>query len=385
MKNLFLKTLSLLLCLAMFLSLLPASACADMSIAGDADAEPAEVFAGAPAEVPAVEVFEPPAKEPAGEALVESSGDPEGAFPEQPAEEPSGEALGESLAHTAGQPTEESEEETIGESTEASVEESVEEYSDEGMETDPSEAGLNGWYRFGDEWTYYRDNTRVKNDWVKDGGKWYYMGKYGYMVHTGPHTVGSKCYLFESSGVWIDRSGWVSLTIDGGTEWYYLQSGEVLSGWQQIDGAWYYLAPEMLTDGQTISGKKYLFNASGVWISGDGWKCLKWGYNDYWYYLKNSEYLTGWQTIGGKQYYFQDWGEMATGVVRIGSKDTVFDRNGQQVTSGWVSIPWISSEGTNHTDWFYVLSGGKPAAGLQTIGGKKYYFNEDSYVMVTGG
>ena len=41
------------------------------------------------------------------------------------------------------------------------------------------------------------------------------------------------------------------------------------TGWQQIGSKWYYLGTNgvMVTGTQTINGKTYKFNSSGVWIS----------------------------------------------------------------------------------------------------------------------
>ena len=76
----------------------------------------------------------------------------------------------------------------------------------------------------------------------------------------------------------------------------YILNGQVQTGWQQIDGNWYYLneqgAPQIgwVKDGD----KQYFCTASGEMVSGVVW-------------------------INGKTYYFgtPDSGEMATGVVSI--------------------------------------------------------------------
>lgn len=87
----------------------------------------------------------------------------------------------------------------------------------------------------------------------------------------------------------------------------YILNGQVQTGWQQIDGKWYYLneqgAPQIgwVKDGD----KQYFCTASGEMVSGVVW-------------------------INGKTYYFgtPDSGEMATGVVSINGISYTFENDG---------------------------------------------------------
>ena len=63
----------------------------------------------------------------------------------------------------------------------------------------------------------------VTSNWVKSGGKWYYMKADGYMA----------------------ASQWLKL----GADWYYVDGNGV-----------------MVTGTVTIGGKQYTFNSSGKWI-----------------------------------------------------------------------------------------------------------------------
>lgn len=86
----------------------------------------------------------------------------------------------------------------------------------------------------------------------------------------------------------------------------YILNGQVQTGWQQIDGKWYYLneqgAPQIgwVKDGD----KQYFCTASGEMVSGVVW-------------------------INGKTYYFgtPDSGEMATGVVSINGIPYTFEND----------------------------------------------------------
>jgi lysozyme len=139
------------------------------------------------------------------------------------------------------------------------------------------------------KWYYDReDGTRIKNDWVQDQGRWYFIGDDSLM-----------------------QTGWIKWK----DKWYYLNPnqtkdsliyGQMMTGWLSENGKWYYLSPN-----DSISGV-----SEGEMLT--GW--LQW--NNEWYYLNPSEYdpQTGLiqgqmlasttQTINGKSYSFDDKGAM---------------------------------------------------------------------------
>ena len=122
------------------------------------------------------------------------------------------------------------------------------------------------------------------------------------------------------------QTGWV--TDEKGTH-YCDDSGALVTGWQQIDGKWYYFENgygcRVNNTWQKIDGKMYYFNDAGVmqtgWLSVDG----RTQYVD-----ENGNLLTGWQWIGDKCYFFSyENGDMA--------RDTVVD--GYYVDADGVWIP----------------------------------------------
>ena len=75
------------------------------------------------------------------------------------------------------------------------------------------------------------------------------------------------------------KTGW-HFDEAGDRHWYYLNpiSGEMLTGWRQIDGKWYYFAEvtggplgSMYQNAQTPDG--YRVGADGAW---DGGEAVKW-------------------------------------------------------------------------------------------------------------
>ena len=109
--------------------------------------------------------------------------------------------------------------------------------------TVPAYAGT--WKYVNDQWRYQRGTNKFAyNEWIKDNGKYYYIGNDGIM-----------------------KTGWQQ--IDG--QWYYMdQSGAMQTGWMKdTDGKWYFLYPNgamavsTVIDGRTIG-------ADGVWVPNEG-------------------------------------------------------------------------------------------------------------------
>ena len=119
-----------------------------------------------------------------------------------------------------------------------------------------------GWYWDGTNWYYLggKSDGAMKTGWQVVNGNWYYMYKDGRMA---ANTWIGSCYV-NSSGVWIQnavKSQW----IQSGNRWWYRhpdgsytannwetinnkkyhfdKNGWMQTGWQKIDGIWYYLGP----------------------------------------------------------------------------------------------------------------------------------------------
>lgn len=122
-------------------------------------------------------------------------------------------------------------------------------------------AVLNGWKETNKQWYYYKNGTKLINQWFEDkDGHW---------------------YLFDSSGAAI--TDWFQ---DKDKRWYYFAPEKtsknpkcsMVTGWLQYKNKWCYLMPESIPSkglykGQTltnttytIDGKSYSFDSSGYWI-----------------------------------------------------------------------------------------------------------------------
>ena len=150
-----------------------------------------------------------------------------------------------------------------------------------------------------------------------------------------------KVYAYQYGEKYAGEKGWI-LNDEG---YYYVQDdAEVVTGWLEINGTWYYLDADnngkMVTGWARIDGSWYYFN--------------RWG-----------KMVTGWARIDGNWYYFNQWGKMVTGWARIDGSWYYFNQWGKMVT-GWAQI---------NGKWYYMKSNGAMVTGIQKINGKTYRFD----------
>lgn len=263
--------------------------------------------------------------------------------------------------------------------------------------------------RYGD-WYYSGNDGVIRTGWQKLNNKWYYFDtdeEYGGGMIVGPETIDGKLYVFDSNGAL--SYGWTYVIIrDRENEifeegWFFTDNnGVAKTGWQQINGKWYYFDDtygEMYIGTAKIkesdgTDKIYYFDGSGAWVKNpSGWvHCTtylkgKGITSDYgWYFFKNGEPLTGWQLINGKWYYFNTYyGYMYTGACNVYDDDTgdsrmyFFDKNGAMVkSSGWFHEFYIDEVNkVTYTQEWYYLNKGEALEGWKNINGKWYFFNPE--------
>ena len=200
----------------------------------------------------------------------------------------------------------------------------------------------------------------------------------------------------------FDQSGWSR----SGTDVRYLDFyGRPQTGWQLIDGKWYYFSPdggEMATGWAEIAGERYYFGTDGVRRS--GWLEL----SDGAYYLSPADAaaLSGWQEIDGNTYYLDENGRVCTGLTEIegalyflgrdgirrsgwiedGGKRYFLDDSGA-ITTGWVDTDqgrsYLGPDGALCSGWtdtpegrFFLTEHGTIATGWVTTTEGRLYLNE---------
>lgn len=116
----------------------------------------------------------------------------------------------------------------------------------------------------------------------------------------------------------VVTTGWQK--VDG--KWYYYKAGAKQTGWVLVKEKWYLLGTDgaMLTGWQKDAGKWYYLNEQGDMAI--GWKQVK----EKWYYLnEKGVMLTGLVNVKGRPYYLED-----DGALRVNSTVKI-DKDGHLV------------------------------------------------------
>ncbi len=237
-----------------------------------------------------------------------------------------------------------------------------------------------------------RDGLMVKDNWVRDGGVWYYVDKEGIRL----------------------KSTWAELLPPEGEQekkgqkftYCFMVSGKrIEDSWQEKDGKRYYFG----TDGKMETGwvldNMYYTGEDGAAVT--GWHKVEdpYGKKKLFYFNKRGKLYTpdGNRTytirkVNGKSYCFAEDGAAQTGWVNIA--DTA-DMDSEPITdyryfntdgtmrTGWYSLkPPADYDGTYRYDvvWFCFDSSGKPYAAegteytqndLVKVNGKTYLFDRN--------
>lgn len=183
-----------------------------------------------------------------------------------------------------------------------------------------------------------------------------------------------------------------------GSDWYFVRNGALVSGWEYINGHWYWFDSsagcKMATGWIELSGSRYYLAQDGDF---QGAMATGWLYDGgAWYYAKASGHMAGgWELIGGAWYWFDsDNGcAMAQGCATIDGQDYLLGEYG--LVDGWVSYAgtwYYGRDGQPETGWlklggtWYWLdpsAHGAMATGWSDISSTRYYFDA-SGVMATG-
>ncbi|MFR1832433.1 MAG: N-acetylmuramoyl-L-alanine amidase family protein [Lachnospiraceae bacterium] len=149
-----------------------------------------------------------------------------------------------------------------------------------------------GWLKQGEDYYYLYPNGQMAVGWASIDGKWYYFATgeddgetAGVMAGPGWRVIGSYYYYFNNDGSMY--TGWL-LQND---KWYYLNTvenslqgamftgwikrdnqtyyadanGELVDGWCQIDGNWYYFYPDSKAMACSTTVDGFYVDQDGVW------------------------------------------------------------------------------------------------------------------------
>ena len=181
--------------------------------------------------------------------------------------------------------------------------------------------------------------------------------------------------------------------------WFYYKKGKVVTGWQKIGNATYYLRENgakgvkgrMLTGLTVIDQKTFYFGSASDGKLKTGWHKV----NGKWFYFRKKggngtkgEMLLGWRKIGSKTYYLKKTGKlgaqgaMLSGFRKIGKQTFYFGSSGDgALKTGWQTVGgkkyYLRPTGAMGT------RGAMYKNGTYTIGGKKYHFDANGVNVAT--
>ena len=151
---------------------------------------------------------------------------------------------------------------------------------------------VKGWKQDGAERYYLYDNGQMAVGWSRIGGVWHYFRPEpedghpkGSVVSPGWRVIGAYYYYFNQDGSiytgWLNERGktYYLNTVDNSlqgamfTGWirrdekaYFADSnGELLEGWNEIDGAWYYFYPESKEMARDTRVDGFYIDSDGIW------------------------------------------------------------------------------------------------------------------------
>ena len=191
-------------------------------------------------------------------------------------------------------------------------------------------------------------------------------------------TVEAKGHEYESKegALVCKHCGDASTTtglVEVGGNYYYVQNGNVLSGWQMVSNAWHYFDPATgIGANGDVKINDVTFNFVNGKLTSGVWAKTLFGTR---YYEGPTPHRSGWYTIDGKDYCFENY-QIITGgyqVVRennINTKCYYFEEDGSCDRNAVIPDGFITDR-----NGFAYIKDGSAVIGLQEIDGVYYYFS----------
>ena len=213
---------------------------------------------------------------------------------------------------------------------------------------------VSGWQKIDGKWYYFKSGGDMVTGWQKIDSKWYYFKSGGDMV-TGWQKIDGKWYYFNGGGDMV--TGWKQLS----GNWYYFNSGGIMqTGWQKIGGSTFYLKPSGIMAANEWC-KGYWLNKNGTWTYEykASWKkdSKGWYYQDTsGWYAKNTTY-----TIDDKEYKFNKSGYWIDGVnikpeyelPETITLNSPYDESSLSAVNVITMANWLKEKTGIHTDAYF--------------------------------
>lgn len=264
----------------------------------------------------------------------------------------------------------------------------------------------NGYYKVQSDPTLNENRTSI----TQDKGEYNFDQYYAYINANSVYALNSV-QNGNTSGKWIK---------DGQGYWYWYEGSNYVTGWKEINSAWYYFDSSGIMQTSQWIGNYYVLAdgtmAKSQWIGNDYvdasglWQSNRW-MNDgqWWYRYGDGSYpVAKFDTINGKKYYFDNSGYMVTGWKLIDKDWYYFNGSGCMIKDQWIGNYYIGKDGKmlknqwvgkyyvdasgvwqpdrwiNDGQWWYRYGDGSyPKEKFDVIGDNVYYFDKNGY-MVTG-
>lgn len=263
-----------------------------------------------------------------------------------------------------------------------------------------------GYYKVQSDPTLNENRTSI----TQDKGEYNFDQYYAYINANSVYALNSV-QNGNTSGKWVK---------DGQGYWYWYEGSKYVTGWKEINSAWYYFDSSGIMQTSQWIGNCYVqadgTMAKSQWIDNAYvdeyglWQPDQWVYNGQWWYRygDGSYPVAKFETINGKKYYFDNSGYMVTGWKLIdkdwyyfnGSGCMIKDqwmgnyyigKDGKMLKNQWVGKYYVDASGQWQPDqwvyngkwWYRYGDGSYPKEKFDVIGDNVYYFDKNGY-MVTG-
>ena len=224
-------------------------------------------------------------------------------------------------------------------------------------------------YRYADPET----GVLVRGEKTIDGDTYFFdnagFRDHGLIEHDG------KLYYYDWSTYKLRRNEWIWFWRDEAYR-YADASGELLRGYQTINGKEYYFDKNGLSDGKPVANTTKIVKEDGKIraISNNSYLKNQWYANgDIYYYFDSNGYAlrNGLHKIDNDTYCFSEDGILERGLNTIDGKQYYFDWSTYKLRrDGWIWF-WVN-ENYRYAD----PTTGELVRGVKNIDGDTYYFNE---------